>query len=89
MEIVGNDGDQSYDPNPVYVRAGEKIVWKNIDNDRHTVTSGAPGITMGAEFDSGIFYKDQEFSKVFDKAGAFPYFCFLHDSMTGTVIVED
>ena len=40
------------------------------------------------EFDSGIVRPDEVFKYSFDKAGGFDYYCMLHPSMIGRVLVR-
>ena len=77
-------------PSTVTIDIGGEVVWKNVDNAAHTVTSGvlADGGPDGI-FDSGLFTPDAEFSHVFDTPGEYPYFCLVHPWSTGMVIVLD
>ncbi|MFL6399686.1 MAG: plastocyanin/azurin family copper-binding protein [Nitrososphaeraceae archaeon] len=42
---------------------------------------------MEKEFDSSMLSQNQTFSHKFNTAGEFPYFCQLHPTMVGKVIV--
>ena len=70
----------------IYV--GDTVVWKNGDQDKHTVTSGTledgpDGIFGGTEFlVPGEFY-----SFTFTEKGLYPYFCLIHPWMTGAITV--
>jgi plastocyanin len=80
--------DKAYQPNPVNVRTGGVVTWTNEDTVVHTVTSGT-GLTdphLGNQFDSGLL--GGHFSHIFFKAGVFPYFCEIHPTMVGEVIVK-
>jgi plastocyanin len=88
-------GDQAYDPNPVKVKVGDTVTWTNNDSQAHTVTSGTDSSdpNIGKEFDSSpglntLLSTNQKFSHKFDTAGEFPYFCQLHPTMVGKVIVS-
>jgi len=80
--------DKAYQPNPVSVKAGGAVVWTNEDSVAHTVTSGSGfnDQALGREFDSGFLGKG--FSHIFFKPGVFPYFCEIHPTMVGKVIVK-
>ena len=80
--------DKAYQPNPVNVKAGGTVVWTNDDTVAHTVTSGSGfnDQNLGREFDSGFLGKS--FSHIFFKPGDFPYFCEIHPTMVGKVIVK-
>ena len=80
--------DKAYQPNPVNVKAGGVVTWTNEDTVVHTVTSGT-GLQdphLGNQFDSGML--GGHFSHIFFKAGLFPYFCQIHPTMVGKVIVK-
>lgn len=80
--------EKAYQPNPVNVKAGGTVRWNNEDTVVHTVTSGT-GLQdphLGNEFDSGLM--GGHFSHIFFKAGVFPYFCQIHPTMVGKVIVK-
>jgi plastocyanin len=88
--------DKAYSPDPIKVKAGNTVTWTNDDTSFHTVTSGTGpnDSSKGKEFDSGLSgpnaltTKGKTFSHVFDKSGEFPYFCQLHPTMVGKVVVS-
>jgi plastocyanin len=86
VSIVGNSGGNSYDPNPIEVRVGDTVTWINNDSSPHTVTSSSTSSDY-SNFDSDILRRGETFSFTFDKEGQYPYFCTLHPSMVGTVVV--
>ena len=90
VEEASEMGDQSYDPNPVKVKSGDTVTWTNDDSQIHTVTSGTDSSdpNMGKEFDSSMLSQNQTFSHKFTTAGEFPYFCQLHPTMVGKVVVS-
>jgi plastocyanin len=87
--------DDAYSPNPVEVTVGDTVTWINDDSTTHTATSGSPdsgstGMFGGTDESPEIIDADggtQSFT--FDEAGEFPYYCTLHPSMVGTVIVTE
>jgi plastocyanin len=94
QEEASEMGDQAYDPNPIKVKVGDTVTWTNDDSQAHTVTSGTDSSdpNMGKEFDSSpglntLLSTDQTFSHKFTTAGEFPYFCQLHPTMLGKVVV--
>jgi plastocyanin len=94
QEEASEMGDQAYDPNPIKVKVGGTVTWTNDDSQAHTVTSGTDSSdpNMGKEFDSSpglntLLSTDQTFSHKFTAAGEFPYFCQLHPTMVGKVVV--
>lgn len=90
-----NLGARAYSPNPANVTVGQTVVWTNDDTILHTVTSGngSGDPKMGKEFDSGLTgsnvlkTKGSTFSHTFTTPGTYPYFCEVHPTMVGKVIV--
>lgn len=80
--------DKAYSPNPVIIHAKDSVVWVNEDDVVHTVTSGASfdSPDRGKEFDSGLF--GGSYTHLFDKPGIYNYFCQIHPTMIGKIIVE-
>lgn len=70
----------------IEVEVGTTVTWVNGDATRHTVTSGADDAADG-RFDGDI-PAGGSFSVTFDEPGEYPYFCDIHPTMTGTVIVR-
>ena len=90
VEEASEMGDQAYNPNPVKVKSGDTVTWTNDDSQIHTVTSGMDSSdpNMGKEFDSSMLSQNQTFSHKFTNAGEFSYFCELHPTMVGKVVVS-
>ena len=72
----------TFNPQQITVRAGETVVWTNHDDIPHTVTS----TTMA--FRSKALDTDDKFSFTFAAPGKYDYFCSLHPTMTGSIVVE-
>lgn len=76
-------------PTPDTVTAGATVRWTNNDGFAHTVTS-VPG--SGESFDSGNVAGAGTFSRAFNTAGTFNYYCTIHGTptsgMRGTIVVE-
>jgi plastocyanin len=87
--------DDAYIPNPVEVNVGATVTWINDDFTTHTATSGdsgsgSTGIFGGSEDSPEIIGPEGDTqSYTFDEAGEFPYYCTLHPSMVGTVVVAE
>ena len=73
----------AFDPDPITVATGTAIVWTNNDSFAHTATGDDTAV-----FDSGKLEQGQSFTHKFDTAGTFTYKCAIHNSMTGTVVVQ-
>ena len=88
--------DKAFAPNPLNAKVGDTVTWTNKDTIFHTVTSGTgpSDTTHGKEFDSGLSgptaltTQGKTFSHKFMTAGEFPYFCQLHPTMVGKVVVK-
>jgi plastocyanin len=77
-----------FDPGTITVAPGTNVVWNNLDNTVHTVTSGVNGVPDGL-FNSGDIAASGNWQKVFSNTGTFPYYCTHHlPTMTGVVIVQ-
>jgi plastocyanin len=72
----------AFAPQNLMVTQGDTVRWTNQDNVSHTSTSD-DGI-----WDSGILNNGQSFEYIFTDVGSFSYYCTVHPSMTGAVIVE-
>jgi plastocyanin len=79
VEIV----DFAYDPDPVQVAAGGKVIWQNEDSAPHTATAD------DKSFDTGTLQEGKRKSESFKEAGSYAYFCEIHPDMRGTVEVVD
>ncbi|HZD36997.1 MAG TPA: plastocyanin/azurin family copper-binding protein [Nitrososphaeraceae archaeon] len=80
-------GPKGFQPNPVNVKTGGSITWTNKDTVVHTVTSGSgfSDANLGEEFDSGLL--GGYFTHKFNNPGVFSYFCQIHPTMIGSVVV--
>lgn len=75
--------DLAFTPDELTVPAGSEVTWVNLDPALpHTATSD------DEVFDSGNLTEGGEFSHTFDEAGTFTYFCQVHPTMRGTIVVE-
>lgn len=88
-------GDRAFTPNPVNIKVGDTVTWTNNDDIFHTVTSGqgSDDTNLGKEFDSGLsgptalISQGRTFSHTFVGEGEFQYFCQLHSTMIGKIVV--
>ena len=72
-----------FQPATIRVKAGEEVTWRNTAAMPHTVTGREDGKLSSARLNQGSM-----FSHTFKQPGTYTYYCALHPSMTGTVIVE-
>lgn len=83
--VAGNSvtiSNFAFSPASLEVKVGDKVTFTNNDSTTHTITSGT-GV-----FNSGNVAAGKSFEYTFKTAGAFPYHCSIHPSMTGTIIVK-
>lgn len=73
----------TYEPDPVVVQAGGKVIWQNEDTAPHTATAD------DGSFDTGVIEKGKLGSATFKEPGTFTYFCEIHPTMHGTVEVVE
>ena len=75
--------DFAFNSSAKTVAKGTTVTWTNLGATAHTVTADD-----GTSFDSGSIPAGGVFTKTFNTAGAFPYHCDFHSSMTGTITVS-
>jgi plastocyanin len=75
--------NMQYNPATLTVTAGSIVRWRNKDDVVHTV-SFPKEYKIDA---SGPLSPGQSFSVKFNNAGTFSYYCAIHPSMQGTIIV--
>ena len=76
----------AFGPGSVTISKGQSVTFANNDSTTHTVSSGtAP--TKDGKFDKELA-GGSETTITFDSAGTFNYFCNIHQSMKGTVVVN-
>lgn len=75
-----------FQPAELTVAVGTTVTWSNEDDIRHTATSGTPEAADGG-FAVVLDGKGTQASVPFREAGTYTYFCEVHNSMRGTVVV--
>jgi plastocyanin len=95
VEGAATMADKAFDPSPANVKSGDTVTWTNDDSTPHTVTSGkgSSDPNMGKDFDSSpglktLLAPKQTFDHKFTAAGEFAYFCQVHPTMVGKVVVS-
>jgi plastocyanin len=68
---------------------GDTIVWTNNDPAIHTIVEGSPSSTSvpANGFNSEFLKQGMTFEHTFDKSGIFNYYCSVHPTMIGKVVV--
>jgi len=72
----------------ISIPVGSTIVWINMDQKAHSVTSGIPPDQSGV-WDSPFLRENERFSFLFMETGQFNYWCRAHPFMIATVTVEN
>ena len=72
--------DTDFTPDTVHVQVGQHVRWTNRGAQVHAISSPI--------FTSHNLYPTWWVEARFDAAGAYDYFCTLHEAKEGTVIVE-
>lgn len=73
--------DFAYDPDPVTIEEGGKVIWINRDSAPHTATA------EDGSFDTGTLEEGKLKSENFKEPGSYAYVCSIHPQMQGTVEV--
>jgi plastocyanin len=75
--------DLAFDPDTVTVAVGSTVTWVSADPDLAHTSNSEDEIWA-----SGTLNEGDEFPFTFDEPGTFAYFCDVHPTMTGTIVVE-
>lgn len=78
-----------YIPDPITIKVGDVVEWKNNDSAPHTVTSGSENEGPNGIIYSSLIEPGEVFAFRFTDTGSFPYYCTLHPWKEGLIIVED
>jgi len=84
VTIQSNNGSNSYAPNPVSMRVGQTIVWRNADSITHTATQDGSGFNTGTVAAGAT----SAAATMMNTAGTFTYHCTIHPGMVGTINVQ-
>lgn len=91
VEVTINDF--FFEPANITINAGDTVRWENLGSTVHTSTSGTD-CTPDNQWDSGLLSSGQTFSRTFDSAGTFPFYCRVSNhcsafGMEGVITVEE
>jgi plastocyanin len=79
IDVIRENGAQSYSPNPATVPAGQMVVWHNVDTVTHRV------VLNDGTLDTGNIAPGA-FSAPMTLRAAGGYHCSIHPSMVGTIV---
>jgi plastocyanin len=71
----------AFSPDALTVTAGTSVSWTNRDGFDHSI------VDRGGAFRGQPFGTGATFTYKYEKPGTYQYFCGIHNSMTGTVVV--
>ena len=76
-------------PDKIVIKVGETIRWTNQDGRKHFLAS-VPGSGESDELEIfALMEPGKVYQHTFNQPGEYPYFCFIHNQMTGHVTVAD
>jgi plastocyanin len=78
INVVRENGNQSFSPNPATVPPGATVVWHNIDTTIHRV------VLNDSQLDTGNI-SPGAFSAPMTLSTPRPYHCSIHPDMVGTI----
>jgi plastocyanin len=83
--------NSTFTPDTLIVRPDAAVLWENMDDVRHTITSGSPD-KIHTPLNSDLIENGKAYEFVFSRAeqhtGKFVYFCQVHPLMRGEIIVQ-
>jgi len=75
--------NMQFTPARVVVKPGSQVTWIQQDAAPHVIISSNNNELRSATLRSG-----QSYTHTFDKPGTYEYYCSIHPSMKGTIVVE-
>ncbi|MDH5527139.1 MAG: plastocyanin/azurin family copper-binding protein [Nitrospirota bacterium] len=87
-EVMVPEGAYMFVPRELTIYEGDTVVWKNGSGIVHLFAS-IPGADASGrmEIEPVDLLVDSDISHTFTVAGSYPYFCFIHNRMTGKINV--
>ena len=79
INVVRENGNQSFSPNPATVPTGQTVVWHNIDTTTHRV------VLNDGKLDTGNLAPGA-FSEPMTLGAPSPYHCSIHPDMVGSLV---
>jgi len=82
ITINGIAGGMSFSPSSASAAVGQQIEWHNAGTFTHRIAGN------GGQFDTGNLASGATSGPITLSAGTIPYFCTIHPSTTGTLMVN-
>ena len=79
VNIIGENGNRSFNPNPGAMAGDGTIMWQNTDRTAHHI------VANDGSFDSGVIAPGAGSSKMAIPAAGTNYHCSIHPTMIGAV----
>ena len=79
INVIRENGNQSFSPNPATVPAGQTVVWHNTDTTTHRM------VLNDTKLDTGNLAPGA-FSQPMTLGASGPYHCTIHPDMVGTLV---
>ena len=84
INIIGQNGTNSYNPSPDTVTVGQTVAWHNSNGTTHTATF----VGTGGFNTSNVSAGSRSAAIQMNTAGSYTYHCTIHPAMTGTLVVK-
>lgn len=81
--VVVTIANFAFDPATIKIKAGDTVKWINDDPPAHKIIANSLSVLQSATLNTGDSY-----SFTFTTTGTYDYYCQMHPSMKGVVIVE-
>ena len=86
-EVVVLENTLRLTPPKLTIQFGDTVRWTNQDNKKHFLAS-VPGSGKTGELEIfSLMEPGKIYEHTFKEVGVFPYFCFIHNQMTGRITV--
>ena len=79
VNIVGINGNRSFNPNPGVLAADGSVIWQNNDGVAHQI------VANDGSFDSGLIAPGGSSARLGVGAGGTNYHCSIHPTMIGAI----
>jgi plastocyanin len=80
INVISENGAQSFSPNPATLPAGQTVVWRNIDRVTHRV------VLNNGSLDTGDLAPGASSQPMSINTSNAPYHCSIHPSMVGSIV---